>query len=161
MRTMKKDWHELISQPQHSVKIEKDVRVKMRDGIHLTLDIYRPDAAGKFPALLASSPYGKELMEMVRWMPTSARTDPLWDGCIEAGDIDYIVSRGYAHVIVDCRGTGASEGVFGFHAADAPDLYDLVEWIAAQPWCNGNVGTIGVSWFGATQMNAAIAAPPI
>src|SRR4030042_745079 len=91
----------------------------------------------------------KKRVEMVRWMPTSARTEPLWDGCIEAGDIDYLVSRGYAHVIVDCRGTGTSEGVFGFHAADAPDLYDLVEWIAAQPWCNGNVGTIGISWFGA------------
>ncbi len=145
---------------EFTVKREKDVRVKMRDGIHLAVDIYRPDAPGKFPALLAMSPYGKELMEMVRWLPSSARTEPLWDGCIEAGDIDYLVSHGYAHIIVDCRGTGASEGVFGFHLADNPDNYDLVEWLAVQPWCNGNVGTVGVSWFGANSMNAAIAAPP-
>jgi len=145
---------------EYTVKREKDVRVRMRDGVHLAVDIYRPDTPGKFPALLAMSPYGKELMEMVRWLPSSARTEPLWDGCIEAGDIDYLVSHGYAHMIVDCRGTGASEGVFGFHAADNPDNYDLVEWLAVQPWCNGNVGTVGVSWFGANSMNAAIAAPP-
>ncbi len=145
---------------EYIVKREKDVRVKMRDAARLAIDIYRPDAPGKFPALVALSPYGKELMETVRWLPSSARTDPLWDGCIEAGDIDYLVEKGYAHVIVDCRGTGSSEGIFGFHAADNLDLYDLVEWLAIQPWCNGNVGTVGVSWFGASSMNAAIAAPP-
>jgi predicted acyl esterase len=90
MKKVANDRRKVISQPQHAVKAEKDVYVKMRDGVRLAVNVYRPEAAGKFPALLASSPYGKELMEMVRWMPTSARTEPLWDGCLEAGDIDYL-----------------------------------------------------------------------
>ena len=160
MKKAVNDWHDLLSQPQFGVKTEKDVFVKMRDGVRLAIDIYRPDAPGKYPALLALGPYGKDLEEMVRWLPTSGRTDPLWDGCIEAGDVDYFVPRGYVHVIADERGAGASEGIFGFHEAEAPDLYDLIEWIAQQPWCNGNVGMIGVSWYGATQLLGAIVGPP-
>ena len=58
---MKADWHELISQPKYAIKEEKNVYVAMRDGIHLAVDIYRPDAREKFPALLAISPYGKDI----------------------------------------------------------------------------------------------------
>jgi putative CocE/NonD family hydrolase len=98
------------SKPVHGVRTEKDIFVKVRDGIHLALDIYRPEAKGKFPALLAYGPYGKELQTLTLTFPPQARPSPLWDGCIEAGDTNYIVPRGYVQVVADARGTGASEG---------------------------------------------------
>ena len=98
------------SKPIYGVRTEKDVSITMRDRIRLAADVYRPDAKGKFPALLAYGPYGKELQTLVLTFPPQARPSPLWDGCIEAGDTNFIVPRGYAHVIVDTRGTGKSEG---------------------------------------------------
>ncbi|MGZ3292965.1 MAG: CocE/NonD family hydrolase, partial [Xanthobacteraceae bacterium] len=92
------------------MKIEKNVRVAMRDGVHLAADIYRPSTPGKVPALLALSPYGKELQALALTLPPQARPSPLWDGGIEAGDISAVIARGYAHVIADVRGTGGSEG---------------------------------------------------
>jgi uncharacterized protein len=127
------------------MKIEKNVRIPMRDGIHLAADIYRPPAPGKVPALLALSPYGKELQAPALTLPPQARPSPLWDGGIEAGDISAVIARGYAHVIADVRGTGGSDGELvgnydlGGHG-EGKDVYDLVEWMAQQPWCDGNVG---------------------
>jgi putative CocE/NonD family hydrolase len=113
---MKKDWHELLSQPQYRIKTEKDVFVPMRDGIRLAVNIYRPDAGGKFPALLALSPYGKEIQEL-KLPPQSLEKSAVWDGVIEAGDTEYFVSRGYVHVVGDLRGMGYSEGEYvGLHS---------------------------------------------
>ncbi len=155
-----KDWHELISQPKYSVKEEKDIYVTMRDGVRLAVDIYRPDVPGKFPALLAMSPYGKEVQKLP--IPPQPQGGPLWEGVAEAGDIDYIVPRGYVHVVADIRGTGYSEGEYvGFLSKqEAKDGYDLIEWIARQPWCDGNVGLVGMSYFGGIQPWVAIEQPP-
>jgi predicted acyl esterase len=59
------------SQPKYGVKVEKDVRITLRDGVNILADIYRPEdrAGNKFPALLAMSPFGKDNQEMVRWLP--------------------------------------------------------------------------------------------
>lgn len=157
---MKADWHELISQPKYAIKEEKDIYVPMRDSVRLAIDIYRPDAQGTFPALLAMSPYGKEIQRLP--IPPQAQGGPLWEGCAEAGDMEYIVPRGYVHVVADIRGTGYSEGEhIGFLSKqEAMDGYDLVEWIAKQPWCNGNVGLMGMSYFGGIQPWIAIEQPP-
>ena len=147
------------------MKIEKNVRISMRDGVHLAADIYRPAADGKVPALLALSPYGKELQALALTMPPQARPSPLWDGGIEAGDIRAVVEHGYAHVIADVRGTGGSDGELvgnydlGGHG-EGKDVYDLVEWIAQQTWCDGNVGMIGISYFATVQVMGAAEAPP-
>ena len=82
-------------------------------------------------------------------------------GFIEAGATDFWVPRGYVHVIANLRGTGGSGGTFGFFdGQERHDMYDLVEWAAAQPWCDGNVGMIGISYFAMTQLEAAVERPP-
>ena len=75
---------------------------------------------------------------------------------MEAGDTKFFVSRGYVHVIGSPRGVGKSEG----GGSREWDCYDLIEWIAAQPWCDGNVGMVGISGFGAEQLAVAKKQPP-
>jgi predicted acyl esterase len=141
-----------LSQPLYKVKVEKDVFVKMRDGIRVAVDIYRPDDAGKFPALYASSCYQKDLV----YLPPVTTFH-----CRETNDIDWFVERGYVYVNADARGTGKSEGLWKFHSeAEQNDHYDLIEWMAEQPWCSGRVGMIGESYYGWTQWFAAATQPP-
>ena len=146
-------------QESYNVIVEKDVYVPMRDGVRLAVDIYRPDAPGKFPALLAMSAYGKNTQRQMLPQPVPS---PLGDACIEAGMTNEIVARGYVHVIACSRGTGQSEGEYlsMYSKQEAEDGYDLVEWIAAQPWCDGNVGMIGISYFGTIQLVVASERPP-
>lgn len=135
-----------------------DVMVPMRDGVRLCVDIFRPETDGKVPALLAISPYNKALPSAgyAGEIPPQPAWSTLWAGSSEAGDTDFLVARGYAHVIGTTRGAGQSEG----GGDGSQDLYDLIEWIAAQPWCNGRVGMVGISAFGSAQLQAAALAPP-
>jgi uncharacterized protein len=137
---------------------EIDVHVPMRDGVRLCVDIYRPDTAEKLPALLAFAIYNKDFQgpDVGRELPPQPAWAPLWTGPIEAGDTHYLVSRGYVHVIGSPRGVGKSEG----GGSREWDSYDLIEWIAAQPWCDGNVGMVGISGFGTEQFHAAKQQPP-
>jgi hypothetical protein len=132
--------------------------VPMRDGVSLCVDIYRPDTAEKLPALLAIAPYNKELLspEYAQAVPPQPAWSALWAGSVEAGDTDFLVSRGYIHVVGTTRGAGKSQG----GGSPAWDYYDLIEWIAAQSWCDGNVGMIGISAYGAAQLQAAALQPP-
>jgi uncharacterized protein len=137
---------------------EKDVAVPMRDGVKLSVDIYRPDSTGKFPALLAFAIYNKDFQgpDMADVLPPQPAWTALWTGPMEAGDTRFFVSRGYVHVIGMPRGVSKSEG----GGARTFDSYDLIEWIAQQPWCDGNVGMVGISGFGAEQLHAAKQQPP-
>jgi predicted acyl esterase len=141
-----------------TIAADKDVAVPMRDGTRLVVDIYRPDAPGRFPALLAFAIYNKDMQgpEMARALPPQPAWSALWAGPLEAGDTRFFVARGYAHVIGTPRGIGKSEG----GGSRAFDSYDLIEWIAAQPWCDGNVGMVGISGFGAEQLHVAKQQPP-
>ena len=94
--------------------------------------------------LLQRTPYGKERAQMTYLM-----LDPL-----------RAVGAGYVVVIQDTRGRYASEGEFVPFLSESQDGFDTVEWCAAQPWSNGKVGMYGMSYVGATQWLAAIAAPP-
>ncbi|HTX95061.1 MAG TPA: CocE/NonD family hydrolase [Mycobacterium sp.] len=78
------------------------------------------------------------------------------------GVTDFWVPRGYAHVIANLRGTCGSGGTFTFFdTRERQDVHDLVEWVAAQPWCDGNIGMIGIiSYFAMTQHEAAVERPP-
>ena len=137
---------------------EKDVVVPMRDGVNLSVDIYRPDADEKFPALLAFAIYNKDFQgpDIKDVLPPQPSWSSLWMGPIEAGDTKFLTSRGYVHVIGSPRGVGKSEG----GGSREWDSYDLIEWIAGQPWCDGNVGMVGISGFGAEQFYVARQNPP-
>jgi len=148
-----------------TIRIRKDLRVPMRDGVTLAADAYEGTEDKPRPALVALSPYGKELQALALTMPPQRRPSPMWDGCIEAGDIARVVAEDYVHVIGDLRGSGASEGehIGNYNAGGVPlgqDAYDFIEWVAAQPWCDGNVGMIGISYFGSMQVLAAAERPP-
>jgi predicted acyl esterase len=148
-----------------TISVRKDLRVPMRDGVTLAADVYSGLEDQPRPALVALSPYGKELQALALTMPPQKRPSPMWDGCIEAGDIARVVAEGYAHVIGDLRGSGASEGehIGNYNAGGVSlgqDAYDVIEWVAAQPWCDGNVGMIGISYYGSMQIFAAAERPP-
>lgn len=154
-----------ITVGQQSITVRKDLRVPMRDGVALVADAYHGTEDTPRPALVALSPYGKELQALALTMPPQRRPSPMWDGCIEAGDIGRVVREGYVHVIGDLRGSGGSEGehIGNYNAGGVPlgqDAYDFIEWVAEQPWCDGNVGGIGISYFGSMQILAAAERPP-
>jgi hypothetical protein len=137
---------------------EKDVAVPMRDGVNLSVDIYRPDTKEKLPVLLAFAIYNKDLQgpDVTASLPPQPAWSSLWCGLMEAGDTRFFVSRGYVHVIGSPRGVFKSDG----GGSREWDSYDLIEWIAQQSWCDGNVGMVGISGFGAEQLHVAKQNPP-
>ena len=139
---------------------EMDVMVPMRDGVKLAVDIYRPDAEGKFPVLYAIAFHNKDLQrpELAEALNSQPAYSALWYGVIEGGDTKRFVSNGYVHVIGQSRGVAKSEG--RMLEGDAWDHYDLIQWIAGQPWCDGNVGMVGISAYAGEQWRAAAQQPP-
>jgi putative CocE/NonD family hydrolase len=124
----------------HHLKVEADVGIAMRDGVRLSARVYRPEADGQFPVLLAVSPYQHQTDSI----PHS--TLFLWR---EVGPVDwYVEAQGYAVVHVDVRGTGLSQGEYNFLSKDEQqDLYEIIEWCARQPWSNRRVGGYGQSYY--------------
>jgi len=129
------------SRPEYRIKVEKNVPAKMRDGVTLYADVYRPDAAGRFPVILLRLPYGKEMAG-------------------DFGDHEFFPARGYVVIIQDGRGRFASEGEYYALINEPQDGYDTVEWAASLPYSNGLVGTQGQSYLGATQYLLAPTRPP-
>ena len=128
-----------MSEP-HEGAISERVRVPMRDGVRLSVHIYRPAAQEKCPAIMLYTPY---------------RKGPL-------GAPHPFTKHGYAVVYYDVRGTGDSEGFTTdmYSAPERQDGYDMVEWLASQPWCDGNVGMWGISFGAVVALQMAAAAPP-
>jgi putative CocE/NonD family hydrolase len=127
-----------LAQP-YRILVENGVRARMRDGAALMADIYRPDAGGKFPVLLQRTPYNR---------------------AGGAGMAATLAAQGYVLILQDTRGRFDSEGEFDPFRNESADGYDSVEWAAALPYSDGKVGMFGGSYVGATQMLAAMAAPP-
>ncbi|MBV8916197.1 MAG: CocE/NonD family hydrolase, partial [Acetobacteraceae bacterium] len=128
--------------------------VPCRDGVRLATDVYLPDGAGPFPVILERTPYGKR--EVSRSEVTAA--DPVPAGRAEIAA--YFVHHGYAVVYQDCRGRWGSEGGFVKYLADGEDGYDCCAWLVAQPWCNGRIGTMGLSYAAHTQASLGCLDPP-
>jgi putative CocE/NonD family hydrolase len=129
---------------------ERDISVAMRDGTRLALDVYRPDAAGRYPVLYACALHNKDIQgpDIADILPPQPAHAPLWFGPIEAGDTRRFIANGYVHVIAQPRGSAKSEGHYGH---EDTDHYDLIEWITQQPWSNGKVGMVGISGYAGEQ----------
>ena len=126
--------------------------VTMRDGVRISVCVYRPDDAARVPALFAASPYQHEF-DTVPAFPLF-----LWR---ETGPVEWYVENGYAYVHADVRGSGGSEGEFGFmDAVEQQDYVQLIAWITRQSWCNGKVGGIGQSYYAMAQWLMATLNPP-
>ncbi|MBI3208010.1 MAG: CocE/NonD family hydrolase [Candidatus Solibacter usitatus] len=118
--------------------ITTTVRMRMRDGVRLTASLFRPGGAGRFPAILVRTPYGRQTKL--------------------GGSFQVYVDHGYAVVVQDVRGRYDSDGVFDPLRQEMPDGEDTLEWIARQIWSNGNVGMTGGSYVGIVQWKAALTA---
>ena len=147
-----------LSDPVYPIVVDKDVDVTMRDGARLKADVFRPYDDGKFPAILNLGPYQKDKLWIVPENLAEAPNEWMnW----ETVNPQWWVPRGYVAVRVDGRGTGKSPGQYDpWSLAEAVDLYDAIEWAAAQPWCNGKVGLLGISYFAINQWFAANLQPP-
>lgn len=135
------------------VTVERDVRVLMSDGVHISVDIFRPTTPGPHPALFATAPYIKAFDDRPIF-PTYRFRETL--------DIAWWVRRGYVYVHADTRGAGKSlEGDYeGWGPREQQDMYELIEWIGAADWSTGKVGMIGYSYYGVCQWLAAAMRPP-
>ena len=134
----------------YPVKVHTGVRVTMRDGVELNVRVTRPDAPGRFPGVMEYHPYRR---------PGAASPDyrdeypPV---------VPYLAERGYAVVQFDVRGTGSSSGFSTdiYSPEERQDGYEMVAWVAAQPWCTGAVGMIGKSYGAVVQWQIAVQQPP-
>ncbi len=134
------------SYQQYDAICQSNVMIPMRDGVCLATDIYFPalggqPASGKFPVILERTPY-----------------DKAGSGNVTNGT--YYARRGYVCAIQDVRGRFVSEGEWYPFAKEAPDGYDTVEWLAAQEWSDGQIGTMGASYCGSDQSALATLNPP-
>lgn len=146
------------------ILLERDVPVTLRDGVTIYTDVFRPVAEGRYPAIMAWSPYGKEVGgQMLDDVPGRSGV-PLnaTSGLekFEGPDPAYWVAKGYAVVNPDKRGAYMSEGnLLYWGHEDALDGCDVIEWIASRPWCNGKVGMSGNSWLTVSQWFIAAEQP--
>ena len=141
------------------VAVEHDAMVPMRDGVRLATDVYRPARRGKavdgpFPVILERTPYDKTAASRSELRVGDTQSFPRLEVA------EYFVRRGYVVVYQDCRGRYNSEGGFTKYLDDAADGYDALGWITRQPWCNGKVGTKGLSYAAHTQAALASLDPP-
>lgn len=136
--------------PTEGVKLVKNVMIPMRDGVRLAADLYMPHGEAatqgrdRFPVVMDYIPYRKD------------EANPSYDY------YSYLPRHGYIVARVDIRGTGASEGVSvdEYTLQEQLDGYDAIEWLAAQPWCDGHVNMMGISYGGFTCLQVASHAPP-
>src|SRR5262249_25595757 len=111
------------------VRLLHDQRVPTRDGITLSADVYLPLSGGPRPTIVQWTPYESTRERSIAWGVWFAR-------------------RGYAAVVVDCRGRYESGGDFVAWELDGVDAHDTLTWAAEQQWCNGRIGTWGRSYGG-------------
>jgi uncharacterized protein len=129
-----------------AVRMIRDVLIPMRDGVRLAANLYLPEKSGQYPGVFSFYPYLKDG----------------WYGIDHDPHHRFFASCGYAVMQVDFRGTGASEGrnPHPFDLQERLDGFDIVEWMAVQPWCTGNVGVWGISYGGITALSIASTQPP-
>ena len=136
------------SEPIYAMVTERTL-IAMRDGVSVAVTLYRPGGAAlgeRFPVLFEFLPYRKDDGTVNRDRPR----------------YEYFARRGYVGARVDVRGTGASEGVADdqYSEQEGRDALEVIAWLAAQPWSNGNVGMWGISYGGFNAIQTAMLRPP-
>jgi putative CocE/NonD family hydrolase len=148
--------YKAIAQISYDTWVRSSLYLKMRDGVRLAVDILRPAKKGVIET--------KPLPAL--WTHTRYRRASVVNGKIhsslEAPNLLAMLQRGYVLAAVDVRGSGASFGVFQgiFTPEESKDAYEVTEWLAKQPWCDGKIGMFGGSYLGITQLMAAAQKPP-
>jgi predicted acyl esterase len=156
---------------RYAVIVEKDVEIPMRDGAKLIANVYRPDAPGKFPALTACGPYGKDIPLKDNFPFAYAFIEKNQPEILknssgkylqhEMPDLECFVREGYVVIRGDVRGTGKTPGLQDPNSPlEYRDGHDVIEWAAAQPWCTGKVGMVGISYHAVGQWMVAAQRPP-
>ncbi|MDQ6660389.1 MAG: CocE/NonD family hydrolase [Chloroflexota bacterium] len=133
----------MVMQLNSQVTVEYDVPARMRDGVILRANVYRPAGEGKWPVLLTRLPYGKDF--------------PSGNLVMDAAQV---ARRGYVVIVQDTRGRMTSEGEWSPFISEALDGVDTIEWAARLPYSAGRVGMYGASYFGFTQWASAVHQPP-
>ena len=156
---------------RYAMVLDKDVRVPTRDGTVLRANVFRPDSTETFPVLMTFGPYGKDI-HLSQFMPEAwehlkkRHPDILAaSSCkhlvFETPDPEMWVSHGYIIIKVNSRGSGKSPGKLDVNSpAEFQDFYDAIEWAGVQPWSNGKVGLLGISYYAAGQWMVAAMRPP-
>jgi uncharacterized protein len=142
---------------------EQDVPVKLRDGITIYTDIYRPVGQTNLPAIISWSTFGKRPGDgFDEWQVIGVPPGTISRMAkFESPDPGYWCRYGYAVANVDPRGIGHSEGdTWGAGTAEGRDIYDFVEWLATQWWCSGKIGMSGNSGVAMSQWRGAAEQPP-
>ncbi|SFQ47880.1 CocE/NonD family hydrolase [Amycolatopsis rubida] len=129
----------------HPPRIDAGIEMKTRDGVTLAGDLYRPATDGRWPVLLHRTPYDRTGVFRVSGLVA----DPVW-----------LARQGFAVLVQDSRGRFGSGGEFDFIAQEYNDSSDAIDWAAAQPWSDGNVGIYGSSYLGMTVLQAVAARNP-
>ena len=161
-------YRKLISE---NMKIEFNLTITASDGNPLSANLYRPIDEGKYPVILSYGIYAKDLffpdIYFTQWEKIqkdfpeinvgSTNKHQAW----EVVDPERWVPNGYAVLRVDSRGAGGSPGYLdGYQKRETRDMYECIEWAAAQPWCSGKVGILGISYYICSGWNVAELQPP-
>jgi predicted acyl esterase len=158
--------------PSYSMLFEKDVDIPMNDGAILRANVFRPDAPGRFPVVMAQGVYGKDVHFADGWKPQWEKLLKLYPELCSNGstgkylrwetvDPERWVPDGYVVVHVDARGSGKSAGFLDpMSAREIEDYAESIAWAGTQDWSNGKVGLIGISYYAATQWRVAALRPP-
>jgi predicted acyl esterase len=152
-----------VRRTESGLLIEQNVEVRLRDGVRILIDVYRPDTgATELPILLGWSPYGKHGLSDRLWPP--AGVEPGWISrftAFEAPDPLFWCEHGYAVAFADPRGAWLSEGDLRHNGiGEGEDCYDTIEFLGRLPWSNGKVGMTGVSYLASIQYLVASLRPP-
>ena len=153
------------------MRIEWDVPIRMDDGVTLRADVFRPVADSRYPVIMTHGPYAKGLAFQEgfagMWASLSTKHPEILAGSSnkyqnwETADPEKWVADGYVCVRVDSRGAGRSPGYLDiFSPRETRDYYNCIEWAGIQPWSNGKVGLLGISYYAVNQWQVAALQPP-
>lgn len=146
----------------------REVKIPVRDGGYLTANLYQPDAEGLFPVIMSMCPYGKDI-HFSQFAPANPTIAIEYSHSQDKGPLlswetpnpEFWVPQGYAVLRVDERGIGNSPGKLDILSETLKkDFYDAIEWAGIQPWSNGNIGLLGISYLAMSQWAVASEQPP-